>query len=367
MCLSLSRSVGKWVALCVVLTAVPCLGQTTWTGAVSTNWNTAGNWDTGIVPDATTDVIIAPAANQPSTYSANPQSLDLTIQSGATLTLSGGYDLSVAGDLTIDGSLQVTSTTSLITVTGAWTNNGSFSHGSSTVTFSGTAGLGGSSTSVFYYLTIASSTRTVTTAATIAASLVINPGATLDADAALDVNGAVTVSSGATFDTGTSTHKVAGSWTSNAAGATTSGTGTIEFDGDGTVVTGANSIPNMLVSAGSRLVNSSTIAGDVGMTGGAITILYPTTTTVGGDATFTGGTFGSNGGTAILDVAGDFAMGAAAGNLYAGTYIYCAGNWSSTATWNPAGGVVRLDSAAACTASGSLTFFDLQIAEGTKT
>jgi len=39
------------------------------------------NWDTALVPDATTDVVIAAAPNQPSSYIFDPSCKGLTIQS----------------------------------------------------------------------------------------------------------------------------------------------------------------------------------------------------------------------------------------------------------------------------------------------
>ncbi|MEW6745429.1 MAG: hypothetical protein AB1486_21975, partial [Planctomycetota bacterium] len=242
-----------------------------------------------------------------------------------------------------------------------WSSTATWNPAGGVVRLDSAAACTASGSLTFFDLQIAEGTKTIAALALVKQNLTVMSG-TLDADAALDVNGSVTVSAGATFDTGTSTHKVAASWTSNASGATTTGTGTIEFDGDGTVVTGVNSIPNMLVSAGSRLVNSSDITGDLAMTGGAITILYPTTTTVGGDATFTGGTFsGSWGGPsylAILDVAGDVFMGATAGNLYSTTYIYCAGNWTSSSVFTPTEGTVELDGTGATTVSGAPPGFD---------
>ncbi|MBE9491534.1 MAG: hypothetical protein IMY70_01500 [Bacteroidetes bacterium] len=79
-----------------------------WTGAVSTSWNTAGNWDNLTVPTSTVSVTI-PSGTPHSPYvgygvvaSCN----NLTINSGATLTHSGGVvsnsHLNVYGDLNSD-------------------------------------------------------------------------------------------------------------------------------------------------------------------------------------------------------------------------------------------------------------------------
>ncbi len=82
---------------------------TTWTGAVSTNWNTAGNWDNG-VPVTGIDAVIASTGRQPiltGTQSVNK----LTINSGATLTNNG--TLNIASTFGNNGTITGTGTTQL--------------------------------------------------------------------------------------------------------------------------------------------------------------------------------------------------------------------------------------------------------------
>ncbi|MES2776937.1 MAG: hypothetical protein V4722_22360 [Bacteroidota bacterium] len=74
------------------------LPQSTWTGAISPAWNTAGNWSAG-VPDAATDVIIPNATNDPLISVAGALAKSVTVQSGGILTISA------AGTLTINGSV----------------------------------------------------------------------------------------------------------------------------------------------------------------------------------------------------------------------------------------------------------------------
>ena len=71
--------------------------QNTWTGALSNNWNTAGNWTQGVpncntigavIPDVTTDPVINTTGN----FTAN-----LTILSGGLLTINPGMELKVCG------------------------------------------------------------------------------------------------------------------------------------------------------------------------------------------------------------------------------------------------------------------------------
>jgi hypothetical protein len=62
----------------------------TWTGAVSSDWGTAGNWDLGYVPNTTDAVIIASVngVNSPALDSSTTVA-GATIQAGARLNLAG--------------------------------------------------------------------------------------------------------------------------------------------------------------------------------------------------------------------------------------------------------------------------------------
>ncbi len=85
-----------------------------WTGATSTDWHTASNWQGNTVPDATTDVFIQSApANQP-VIGATALARKITIFTGASLTISGTNRLTVSRD---------------------WNNQGTFTPNSSTVVF----------------------------------------------------------------------------------------------------------------------------------------------------------------------------------------------------------------------------------------
>jgi len=121
-------------------------GSGTWIGATSTDWNTASNWCGG-VPTATTDVVIlSGTANQPTIGVSGGLCRDITINAGATLTISGSNTLTVHGD---------------------WTSNGTFTPNTSTVIFNGTTQAINSTTS-FRNLTIKNtSTTTANSAVTI--------------------------------------------------------------------------------------------------------------------------------------------------------------------------------------------------------
>lgn len=91
--------------------------QTTWTGSVSTDWNTAGNWDAG-VPDATSAVIIPEVTNDPVISTATALAFSIEVQGGGLLTIDA------AGRLTIN-----TTATRAILNWGTVTNNGNITIG----------------------------------------------------------------------------------------------------------------------------------------------------------------------------------------------------------------------------------------------
>jgi len=115
-----------------------------WTGTTDTDWFKNTNWSTIAIPTSTTSVVIpSTAPNQPEINESGAVCLNLTIQTGASLTMnaSTAYTLSVAGD---------------------WTNNGTFTSGIGTVEFVGTNSLQyikGSSSTSFYILKVSTGSR----------------------------------------------------------------------------------------------------------------------------------------------------------------------------------------------------------------
>ncbi len=82
-----------------------------WTGASSTNWSTPGNWNPASVPDATKDVEIPNVANKPIIGTGTDAlAKNITLASGATLTINQGGTLTVAQDLSNNGTITVKST-----------------------------------------------------------------------------------------------------------------------------------------------------------------------------------------------------------------------------------------------------------------
>ncbi|GAA4383243.1 DUF4394 domain-containing protein [Hymenobacter koreensis] len=98
----------------------------TWTGAVSTDWGTAGNWLPTQVPSATDNVTIPNVANDPVVSNAQ-QANNVTLASSATLTTANGGTLTVNGNFTNNGG----------TTLGAGTGTVAF-NGTSAHTISGT-------------------------------------------------------------------------------------------------------------------------------------------------------------------------------------------------------------------------------------
>lgn len=83
------------LAFFVLGTAGILRAQNTWTGSVSTDWNTAGNWSFG-VPVATDEVVIPDVTNDPVISTATALAFSIQVHNGAMLTIA------VAGNLTIN-------------------------------------------------------------------------------------------------------------------------------------------------------------------------------------------------------------------------------------------------------------------------
>jgi hypothetical protein len=94
------------------------ISTTNWTGASSTNWNTAGNWSAG-VPTASTNIVIPGGlTNYPVVSSGTVYALNTTIQAGAIINITGGT-LALGGSITNSGNINAT--------IGAINLNGNFS------------------------------------------------------------------------------------------------------------------------------------------------------------------------------------------------------------------------------------------------
>jgi hypothetical protein len=108
-------------ALTFSMSSVP---TTTWTGATSTNWATAGNWSSGVPTSNINAVIPSGTLNSP-TISSTANVYGLTINSGASLSISASNILNVYGNLTDNGTFNPN--TSIINLLGCSGTSG-FNH-----------------------------------------------------------------------------------------------------------------------------------------------------------------------------------------------------------------------------------------------
>nr|WP_259069324.1 putative Ig domain-containing protein [Mucilaginibacter sp. X4EP1]MCS3814661.1 sugar lactone lactonase YvrE [Mucilaginibacter sp. X4EP1] len=99
---STTISIGVNAALQTTSTGTNNATIASWTGKVSSDWNTAGNWSTSAVPGSVTNVQIgiSPFTNQP-TVNNNQQINNLTFggRNPVTLTVNSGSTLTVSGQV----------------------------------------------------------------------------------------------------------------------------------------------------------------------------------------------------------------------------------------------------------------------------
>ncbi|MDH5284793.1 MAG: hypothetical protein OEW80_13010, partial [Gemmatimonadota bacterium] len=85
-------------------------GVKTWTGAVSSDWNTAGNWNPAALPGAGDSVVIP-------TFIPNAPSLTGNATVGALVIRGTGSNLTVAGNLTVQRGIALPDTNSFLDMT----------------------------------------------------------------------------------------------------------------------------------------------------------------------------------------------------------------------------------------------------------
>ncbi len=172
-------------------TVVSSTNQGQWTGNISTDWANAANWCSGIVPSATTDVIITAGAARMPVIITTGVCRNLTINATASVTNSATGSLSIAGTLA---------------------NNGTYTDDGTTI-FNGTTGQ-----------------QTYTGVSTFN-NLTINNSNGLLLSAVLTVKKNVTLSSGI-LNVGANNLSVGGNWINNSSvSALTAGTRSVSFNG----------------------------------------------------------------------------------------------------------------------------------------
>ncbi len=292
---------------------------------------------------------------------------------GGTLSFASaapGFEvLQVAGDVTLAAAAGAMSATSAILCGGDWSSTAAWDPPAGTVRLQPLIASTVSGSDLrFANLTVASGAVSFASGAHVAGDLAVSSGAQLTTAAALDVDGGVALGDAtAAWNVGGATHDVAGAWAS--AGANAVGSGTIRFDGDGTLATGGGLLPSVVVAAGDRLASDATVAGDLALLGGSLTLLAGEILHVTGDGTFGGGALHfALDAAAVLDVDGDVAMTIPAGAMTAASVLRCGGDWSSSAAFAPLSGVVVLDGASSATVGGAApAFADLVVFSGVKT
>jgi M6 family metalloprotease-like protein len=169
----------------------------TWTGSVSSDWNNAGNWSTGRVPNQNDNVVIPSGVPNWPDVNAAASVYNLTILDGALVNATADVSLDVYGNWSEQGS-------------------GYFNASAGAVVFRGNSAqtITAGASSHFNHLQIGdgSTTQTVTV------------GSDLDVDENL------TIQPGAKLAVGTHTIRVGGNWTDNPFGFDP-GTGTVILDG----------------------------------------------------------------------------------------------------------------------------------------
>lgn len=163
-----------------------------WTGNTSSNWHTAGNWSSGI-PTGTTAAIIKGSPNNPIISTADASASNLTIESGASLTLQNGRILTTTSS---DGLVEIQSGGTLnlgngtLIVLKDFTRSGTFNAGTGTIVLSGTGSMTGSA--AYYNLTI-NSARTMPAGSTLSGRLTLQ-------SSTLSSAGNLTLAAGATIE-----------------------------------------------------------------------------------------------------------------------------------------------------------------------
>lgn len=100
----------------------------TWLGTINTDWNNPGNWNFNFVPTNNTHVIIPDQTNDP-VVSAAATCLDMTINSGAVVTVNAANTLTIGGNFTgAQNNFNGTGNVIFAATTGTITGGGNFNN-----------------------------------------------------------------------------------------------------------------------------------------------------------------------------------------------------------------------------------------------
>ncbi|QGK73460.1 S-layer family protein [Flavobacterium sp. SLB02] len=375
-----------------------------WTGNVSTDWANAANWCSGTLPTPTTDVVITAGATRMPNISTSVNSRSLTINNGASLTLTGTGTLNITGTLINNGIFTNTGTINFngttgqqtfsglasffnltlsnsnglllplgitinndliiasgtlnannfnINIAGNWTNNTSviaFTAGTGTVTFNSVTAkvIGGTFSTTFHNLAIANVGNTISLAinTNIIGNLSINTG-TFDLGSftanRTAVGGTLTVANNAKLKIG-GTNTFPSNYTTN----TLVTASTVEYSGTNQTV--ANQVYGnlQLSSSGGVAVKNFPAT--------ALTIIGNLTSAIGAgtSVTFTAGS--------AITINGNIVIGAST-TFNGGNFIHnIGGNWTNTGTFNGnTSNIIFTGSGTTVSGSGTQNFNSLTV------
>jgi len=374
-----------------------------WTGSQSTNWSVAGNWCSGVVPTATTNVVIPSTATNMPVISSSVSCNNITVNSGATLTTTLAGTLNIAGALTNNGTMNNNGTTVFngtsgqqnfsgvstfynltlnntnglllpaaivvannltltagilnannfqISVGGNFTNNASstaLSAGTAAVVFNGTAAqsIGGTSITNFNNLTIASaSVVSLARTQNVASNLTISSG-TFDLTTyfanRLTAGGVLAIADNATLRIGGTN-----SFPANYSTITLTSASTVEYSGVNQTVSN-QAYGNLKLSSSAGAVVKTLPASALTLTGNLISELG-----AGTSVTYTA--------AAAITVNGNVSIGAS--TIFNGSSFThnVGGNWSNSGTFNGNTGTIVLSGTAATVSGTGNNFKNLTLA-----
>lgn len=121
----------------------PDSGAFVWTGAVSSDWSTAGNWSRGAVPGAADSAHVPAGAPNAPALSASSAIGSLTVEAGATVAV-GAFDLTVGRSVLANGAIN--GTTGRVILAGTGTVGGLFPRLTVTGTYGASANVTTSAT-----------------------------------------------------------------------------------------------------------------------------------------------------------------------------------------------------------------------------
>ncbi|MFI5220905.1 MAG: T9SS type A sorting domain-containing protein [Bacteroidia bacterium] len=222
----------------------------TWEGTTNTDWNTTSNWCGGVIPTSSTNVIITSVTNQP-TISAAAVCNNITINSGAKLTIAGSNTLTVSGN---------------------WTNNGTFTANSSTVYFNGSSQTVGKGPYNNLSLTGSGTVNLQSSITSITGNLSLSGTVSTTTAGGLSITGNLTIGDGTLFTVGGYALTVTGTTTvgggSSGSLVFSSSSGTKLFTGMVTIATNGtwdNSSGNSAVSFAGGITNNGTFTAGSGV------------------------------------------------------------------------------------------------------